>query len=774
MPPPSQFTPSAPSEPGMMDIASAELCEKKLEILQEISSAIILSDNISAIANIMLDLAINHTGAEKGSLMLANDQQQLTILTARGLDDFLAKTYRIPLGEGIAGRVAQSRQAVLVTDIDSDPRFAKTRDRYKTRSFISCPIIGKTRLLGVLNINDKKNGEPFTEEEFILIQIIANQAAIALKNAFLVNQLKSKAAELEEVNRKLIETSLAKTEFLTRVSHELRTPLNSTKGAVYYLRHSDKLDSGDFREFMDILTLEIDKMISIVENQLDFLRIEDESRILHRTIINIERALRETLQSRLLRSKLSRKDIHVHLDFSEDLPDVAGDKIMVAQFFINLLEGILPHLAAGSHLSFQGRQNGHISLVMTTGQKLPQETADYFFSSRTMFDPERSEENLKLYLAKKSAEVHNWKFEIANGDAGFSVVIQIPRAARQRVEAAVNTTMDLFLDFISDLLSVNTCSIRLSDELTQDLIIRSARGLDAEVIKQTRIRVGERIAGWVAHEGKPLLVTDIGQDPRFAGSPLAAQYSTPSFLSLPLKIGERTIGVINLNNKKTGEAFTETDLQIASVLSERVAHMIERLNEDGHTEEDLRRIIASFDNLIGAERKAPQKQRRRQDLTRKLLDRIDASEEQRRIGLYLSLVYDLGLMLIDDSVLQKTRKLSSSEVSTLRIHPHATVDLLKDIEYSQEVRAAILHHHEWYDGSGYPEGLQGEQIPFLSRVIAIVDAWCAMTEDRPYREKMTNEEALAELRRKAGSQFDPALVEVFAEVVQGGVINPVG
>ncbi|MDO3379773.1 GAF domain-containing protein [Geoalkalibacter halelectricus] len=742
-----------------------DLCEKKLEILQEISSAIILSDNISAIANIMLDLAINHTGAEKGSLMLANDQQQLSIFTSRGLDENLSGTYRTAIGEGIAGKVAESREAVLVTDIERDPRFAKTRDRYKTRSFISCPIIGKTKLLGVLNINDKKSGEPFSEDDLTLIQIIANQAAIALKNAFLVNQLKAKAAEHEEINRKFIEASLAKTEFLTRVSHELRTPLNSTKGAVYYLRHSDKLNGGDFREFMDILTLEIDKMINIVENQLDFLRLEDESSTLHRTIINLERALRETLDSRLLKSKLLRKDIKVRVDFTQDLPDVAGDRVMVAQFFINLLEGILPHLEAGSRLTFSGRQNEHLHLTMATDRTLPQETADFFFSSRTLFDPERSDENLKLYLARKSAEVHNWKFDFANTDAGFIVDIQIPRGTRQRVEAAVNTTMDLFLDFVSELLAVNTCSIMLSDELTQDLVIRSARGLDADIIKKTRIRVGERIAGWVAHEGKPLLVTDIREDPRFAGSPHAAQYTTPSFMSLPLKIDGRTIGVINLNNKRSGDPFSEADLQVASVLSERIAHLIEKMHDDGHTEEDLRRIIASFDNLVGAERKLPGKSRRRQDLASRLLARLDISDEQRRLGLYLSMVYDLGLMLIDDSVLGKTKKLSFSEISTLRIHPHATVDLLKDIEHTQDVRTSILHHHEWFDGSGYPEGLKGEQIPLLSRIIAIIDAWCAMTEDRPYRKKMSEQEALAELRRKAGSQFDPALVEVFAEVV---------
>jgi len=106
----------------------------------------------------------------------------------------------------------------------------KKRDRYKTKSFISCPILHKNRLLGVLNINDKKDGSPFTNDEFTLIKTISNQAAIIIQNAFLMNQLKMKATDLEEVNKKLIEFDVSKTEFLTRVSHELRTPLNSIKG----------------------------------------------------------------------------------------------------------------------------------------------------------------------------------------------------------------------------------------------------------------------------------------------------------------------------------------------------------------------------------------------------------------------------------------------------------------------------------------------------------------------------------------------------------------
>lgn len=151
------------------------LFEKKFSILQEISNALVVTDNLSAIANLMLDLAINYTRAEKGSLMLVNERDELHILAGRGIDLNLVRTYRAKIGEGIAGVVAKNRTPMLVEDLANEPRFkGMTRDRYRTNSFVSCPIISKNRLLGVLNINDKADGASFNEDEFTLIKIIAN------------------------------------------------------------------------------------------------------------------------------------------------------------------------------------------------------------------------------------------------------------------------------------------------------------------------------------------------------------------------------------------------------------------------------------------------------------------------------------------------------------------------------------------------------------------------------------------------------------------------
>ncbi|HEX8948131.1 MAG TPA: GAF domain-containing protein, partial [Dissulfurispiraceae bacterium] len=238
------------------------LFEKRLSILQDISSTLVAADNISTIGNLMLDLAVNYTNAEKGSLMLMNETDELYILAARGIDIQLFRTCRVKVGEGIAGTVAEVRTPVLVEALEKDGRFkAEERNgRYKTTSFISCPVMSRNRLLGIININDKRDRMPFTEEEFTLVKIIASQAAIPLENTFLMSQLRAKAAELEDINSKLIETDVMKTEFLTRISHELRTPLNSIKGAVYHLQHSGKMGRDEQKEFYGIISNETGKL----------------------------------------------------------------------------------------------------------------------------------------------------------------------------------------------------------------------------------------------------------------------------------------------------------------------------------------------------------------------------------------------------------------------------------------------------------------------------------------------------------------------------------
>jgi GAF domain-containing protein len=749
---------------------SAELIEQKFAILQEISNLVVSTDNITSIANLMLDLAINYTNAEKGSLMLSNEFGELYIGAARGIDIRFFNTYREKIGEGISGTVASQKTPVLVSDIDMDRRFKKKkRDHYNTKSFISCPVLYKNKLLGVLNINDKKDGSPFTEDEFTLMKIISNQAAIVIQNAFLMNQMRVKTADLEAINRKLMEFDVVKTEFLSRVSHELRTPLNSIKGSIYYLYETVKPLPDEIRGFYDIISTETNKLISMGENLLDFLRLGNETQTMHQSVINLSGLVGEVLNSKFLRATLERKALKLRLDVKKDISNILGDKIRIFQFFVNLIEGLSHYLTPDDVITIVLDENDDVKIHITVPKQLPESIYQNIWNSTYFFQTEHPDERFKLYLAWKVAETHKWRLFAENREDSFHVSVSIPNSDKERREAVLKTTMDMFTEFISELLEINICSIMLSDELTGELSIKSARGLSDEVINRTRIRAADSISGWVALEGKPLLLENIETTPHFVKLN-TQQYSTNSLLSLPLKIDDKVIGVINLNNKKTGQTFTKQDLTLASSICERFSFFLNKLYAGEHSEDYFKHFITSFDSLLNAEKRYSKKNKIFPNIMERVISNLDASDEEKGTAMYVSMIYDLGIVLAENDFL-KEKKLSPSELSLLRVHPYNTVGLLDEFEFSEDVKKAILHHHERYDGTGYPDKLKGEEIPFISRALSVVDSFCALITEKPYRKAFTKDAALAEMRKGAGSLYDPRFVEAL-EKAMAEVILP--
>ncbi len=578
-----------------------DLYNKKFSVLQELSNAILITDDINAIANIVLDAASNYAEAESGSLMMLNDRDELAILAAHGLDQDIVENCRIKVGEYISGMVAKNGQPLLIEDIEQEDKFKDSqRNHYKTRSFICCPIISKNKLLGVLNINDKKDGTPFTADDFELLKTLANQAAIPLENAFLMKTLKSKASELEDINKKLVEADILKTEFLTRVSHELRTPLNSLKGAIYFLQQTENIGKAEQKEFQGIISTEINKLVSIVENLLGFLRLEDETMIIKKNVLNLRDIFRQLQESKSLKAVLSRKGVSLSVESLDDHLDVVGDKIKIGQLFSNLIDGLCHYLERGDTIRVASEETNNVDVSINLSRPLPDFALSILYDAHFVFQMDHPEERLKLYLARNIVETHHWKLNAENSNDGCQITLSIPKSSKQTIETYVGQSMDSFVEFISELLDIDICSIMLADELSNELTVKSAVGLDDDIIKRTRIKLGDKIAGWVALEGKPLFIENVENDDRFSKVSIS-QYTTKSLLSLPLKIGDRVVGVLNLNNKKTSEPFTQRDYKTAKLLSEKISEFIGLVYSDKYSEEKLRNLFASFNELVDKE-----------------------------------------------------------------------------------------------------------------------------------------------------------------------------
>ena len=129
------------------------------------------------------------------------------------------------------------------------------------------------------------------------------------------------------------------------------------------------------------------------------------------------------------------------------------------------------------------------------------------------------------------------------------------------------------------------------------------------------------------------------------------------------------------------------------------------------------------------------------------------------------ILHDIGKIAISPEILQKKGRLTDEEFEIVKKHTNLGYQILKSVDEYADLAEAVLYHHEWFDGSGYPEGLKGEEIPLLSRIISVADAYEAMTTDRPYQKSKSKEDAILELKKFTNTQFDPLIVNAFIEVI---------
>ncbi|HEY6222131.1 MAG TPA: HD domain-containing phosphohydrolase, partial [Candidatus Eisenbacteria bacterium] len=302
------------------------------------------------------------------------------------------------------------------------------------------------------------------------------------------------------------------------------------------------------------------------------------------------------------------------------------------------------------------------------------------------------------------------------------------------------------------------------NEAGTELLIQAAYGLDADMVARTRVKMGDSIAGWVAQTSENLCVTDTENDRRFRKMN-HPQYETKSLLCVPLKIGGETVGVVNVNNKTTAIPFDADDLNLLVAIARRIGLAFERVRAAGESG-DIPAMLTTVRAIVRARRShLLPSSRRGFKLAADLGRRLKLEPEDVEILGYVAKIHDIGMLSVGEDILLSDRRWTEVEHRRVEGHPQAGVQLLKPIEIASRVNAIILSHHEHFDGRGYPRGLKGEEIPLSARILAVLDAYESMTAGRPYREPYSELEAVAEIRRCAGTQFDPRVVEEFVRIL---------
>jgi len=151
--------------------------------------------------------------------------------------------------------------------------------------------------------------------------------------------------------------------------------------------------------------------------------------------------------------------------------------------------------------------------------------------------------------------------------------------------------------------------------------------------------------------------------------------------------------------------------------------------------------------------------------SRMLADKLELNEEDKKKLIYGAYMHDIGKINISKEVLNKQMPLTNEEWELLKQHPFNGIEIINPVKSLGDISPLILHHHERYDGKGYPDNLKGKDIPYLARVLAVVDSFDAMTSNRPYNKRKTYDEAINELKKCSGTQFDPHIASVFIEII---------
>lgn len=302
-----------------------------------------------------------------------------------------------------------------------------------------------------------------------------------------------------------------------------------------------------------------------------------------------------------------------------------------------------------------------------------------------------------------------------------------------------------------------------------ELEVEVAHGIDRVNLEEEVFKVSRTIVQRVAATGETILTTNAQEDPRFEKQLSVAAFRLRSILCAPLKIKDDLIGVIYVDNRARSGIFQEQDQNLITAFADQAAVAIDnaQLFEDlqrknRELEEAYQATLEGWVSALDMRDKETEGHTQRVTILTQRLARFMGVSGDDLIHITRgALLHDIGKMAIPDSILLKPGPLTEEERELVKQHPKFAYDMLKRIEFLRPALDIPYCHHEKWDGSGYPRGLKGAEIPVAARIFPVVDVWDALTSDRPYRKGMPLDEVKERIRADAGRHFDPQVVEAF-------------
>ncbi len=246
-------------------------------------------------------------------------------------------------------------------------------------------------------------------------------------------------------------------------------------------------------------------------------------------------------------------------------------------------------------------------------------------------------------------------------------------------------------------------------------------------------------------------------------APLIKNVDKGFITAIPIQRENITTGMIILYKQTS---FEYSEIYIAEFLSAQLSVIVEKQELFNKNEINYEKLIEALALAIDAkDHETLGHSIAAMSYAAKISDKLNLTDEEKKKIRYAALLHDIGKININSKILTKPGALTAEEFTEIKKHPTEAVKILNKLAILNEILPLILYHHERFNGNGYPDNLKGDEIPLGARICAIADAYSVMLSDRPYKKALSKEEAISELKRCAGLQFDKTIVDIFLEII---------
>ncbi len=726
---------------------------------------------------------------------------------------------KLKLGQGMIGDVALCGEAEIVNDTLGDPRAYQIPGMDPGQKMMMfAPLQERQRLLGVMSVQRAGESHPFTPADLELLKGFASMAASAISNASLFERLEEREAYFRAVIENAAEGVAildARGNFRYMAPAERRLTGHSIEDSIgqsaFHYIHPDDLPAVQkaFQEGTQkpgaIVTMEYrlqrqdgawghyevtghnllddPHIAGVVINYRDISERKRAEQELRESEAKFRNIVEQSADGIVLTDEdgrvvewnegqeqitgLSRDEAlgrplwEVQMQAAPEENRTPEKRAFVRAMLQDFYEsGQAPWLDKLSESTIQ-RPDGSLRFVQTIIFSIPTEKGFKAGSiTRDVTERKRSEEALKRHAEELEILV-----SVSSAlRAAATVAEMVPVLVRHAVQA-VNGAIG---------------SIYLLDRKTGEFVssgwyhVEDGVHSGAQAEKAIRHRPDDGITGYVATTHQIYITDDLHHDPiaRVLPGETARVHNVLSNISVPLITQEQIIGVLHVGLLQKRD-FTDTEIRILTAIAEMAGNAIHRSALYDKTLQQADELAQAYDKTLEGWARALELRdelteghtRRVTQMTLELAHQIgipEADLEHIRRG---AILHDIGKIGVPDSILGKPGRLTLAEQEIMQRHPQHAYDMLSGIPFLHPATDIPHCHHEHWDGSGYPQGLKGEQIPLAARIFALVDVWDALTSDRPYRSAWSKKKALEYIRQQSGKYFDPDVTEAFIKML---------